>query len=154
MKVAVPTTPGVRPRLVRASTKDASTATWVSTPLLRSAIDAAGVDAALGSAEDELEDDVSEDEPESIEQAASEKTRAPEATRPSVVLVMFLRVKAFMMKLCWSRWGCTGFATVAEKDWNASTSLPRRDLDRLVLPHPARNSSVSSAIRVDCVWCR
>ena len=81
-KAAVPTTPGVRPRLVRASTKDASTATWVSTPLLRSGSDATGsVDAADDEDDGAADDD--EVEPASLEeQAARLKMRAPEATMP------------------------------------------------------------------------
>ena len=75
----------------RASTKDASTATWVSTPLLRSGSEARGsVDAADDDDDGAAEDD--EPEVESVEeQAARLKIRAPEATMPKADLVMVLR---------------------------------------------------------------
>jgi hypothetical protein len=84
-RVAVPTTPGLSPRLVRAAAKSESSSTAVSTPV-RAGIEARGL--GVASADDDgFEFEV---EPESeaavLEQAASEAASSPAEMTPIVAL--------------------------------------------------------------------
>src|ERR1700712_3546138 len=89
-RVAVPSTPGVRPRVFRAARNPASTVTSVSTPV-RFGIDATGVgvDEVVAVADDDV--DVVDDE-----HAASENARAPvAATAKTAVVNLRMRVILF-----------------------------------------------------------
>ncbi|GAA1048380.1 hypothetical protein GCM10009569_04990 [Arthrobacter russicus] len=88
VRAAVPITPGVRPKVVKAAPKEASSFTAVETPL-SDGIEATGFGAA---AELELLAELEFELLELPEQAAKEKTSAPEAAMAPTVVKMDLRM--------------------------------------------------------------